>query len=50
MTDLSNPADPSVRAALEVRCSMCGANPGDWCRNLTGLPLGRIVHIYRVPL
>lgn len=40
--------DPRVQAALKVRCGLCGAVPGRHCHSITGHPLNRPVHTYRL--
>lgn len=47
---MNNPTSPLVVAALQTRCGLCGAKPGEPCRNTIcpGQPLpGRTVHWYR---
>jgi hypothetical protein len=42
---------PLVEAALATRCGLCGARPGEPCKNTIqpGKPLpGRAVHHYRI--
>ncbi|POX86873.1 hypothetical protein C3477_13255 [Mycobacterium kansasii] len=42
-----------IAASLTQRCSLCGAPPGNACRNTVrpGQPLpGRQVHHYRIPI
>jgi hypothetical protein len=40
----------TITAALTHRCGLCGAKPGEHCRNsINGQPLeGRTVHWYRI--
>ncbi len=52
MSDLTDPADPDVIAALERKCGICQAQPRSWCTNPCGggpLP-GRLVHHQRIPI
>jgi hypothetical protein len=49
---VTDPTSPVVVAALETRCGLCGAKPGEPCRNTIqyGQPLpGREIHHYRLP-
>ena len=50
--NLWNWDSPGVKAALEHKCEICGAKPGEGCTNLVGgYPLSdRRVHIYRIPV
>lgn len=46
----ADPTSPVVKAALKTRCGLCGAKPGEPCRNTIqpGQPLpGREMHFYR---
>jgi hypothetical protein len=49
--DLANPNSIHVQNALTFRCQICGAKPGNYCKNTIKpklpLPGGRLVHIAR---
>lgn len=50
--DLREADSDLVKAALKIKCPVCGVNSGTLCRNLTDLsPLvegtGRLVHLMR---
>ena len=44
----TDPHHPDVKAALERRCGLCGAEAGVQCRTITTHPLNRPIHIYRL--
>jgi len=49
VTDWSDPTDPVVIRCLTVKCGLCQAPVGEWCRALDGGALrGRLVHFFRL--
>jgi hypothetical protein len=49
VTDWSDPQDTVVARCLTVKCGLCKALPGVYCRALDGGPLpGRLVHHFRL--
>lgn len=44
----TDPNHPRTRAALQLRCELCKANPGDKCVNsVSSEALNRVVHFGR---
>lgn len=49
MTDWSDPQDKTVARCLTVKCGLCKALPGVYCRALDGGTLpGRLVNFFRL--